>query len=94
MSPGSFFEDVGKNILSALEQVVAEEETAQRVLHSPTHLDQVLQNVLAREFVRFDVNHSNSDKQIPISQHHTNLVRPVDTYVRFLKLKAIAFLNN
>ena len=72
MSPGSFFEDVGKNVLSALQQVVAEEETAQRVLHSPTHLHQVLQDVLARQLARLDVDHAHRDQQVAETQDHTN----------------------
>ena len=55
---------VGQDVLRALQQVVAQEEAAQRVLDAATHLHQVLEDVLARQLVRFDVDNADGDQQV------------------------------
>ena len=51
-------------VSSALEEVVSEEESSQRVLHSTTHLDHVLQNVSARSLVRLDVHYPHGNQEV------------------------------
>lgn len=65
VAPCSFFDHIRKHVLGALQQVVAEEQAAQRVLDAATHLDEILENVFARELVRLDVNNSHGDQKVP-----------------------------
>jgi len=51
-------------VSSALEEVVSEEESSQRVLHSTTHLHHILQNVSARSLIRLDVHYPHSNQEV------------------------------
>lgn len=66
------FLHIRQNVLGALQEVVTQEEATQRMLHPPTHLHQVLQDVLARQLVGFDVHCAHCDQQIPTNTTHTN----------------------
>lgn len=56
---------VGQDVACALQQVVPQEQTSQRMLHTTTHLHQVLQNVLARLRERAHIDHAHRYQQIP-----------------------------
>ena len=51
-------------MFGALEQVVAEEEAAQRMLHAAAHLDEVLEYGLARVLLDLDVDGADGDEQV------------------------------
>ena len=42
------------------------------MLHTAAHLHQVLQDVLARQLARLDVDHAHRDQQVAETQDHTN----------------------
>lgn len=55
---------VGQDVACALEQVVAQEQTSQRMLHAATHLHQVLEQVSLQALVGLDVHQTNRDQQV------------------------------
>ena len=56
---------VGQQALGRLEQVVAQEEAAKRMLNAATHLDEIAQDDLARVLFDLDVNGADGDEQVP-----------------------------
>jgi hypothetical protein len=63
------FEALRQVGLDSLEQVVAEEEAVQRVLHTTTHLNQILQHRPRRRRLRPDKHCPNRHKEIQ-SRHN------------------------
>ena len=59
--------DVGELILAHLREVIAEEQAAHRVLDALTHLDEVLQDVLARRLLGLDEDPADGDQEVPIT---------------------------
>lgn len=51
-------------VAGALQQVVSEKEASERMLNTPTHLHQVLQDVLPRLREGPNVHHAHRDQQI------------------------------
>lgn len=60
---------VGQDVAGALQQVVAEEEAPEGVLHAAAHLHQVLQDVLARLREGAHVDHAHRDQQVAAPPH-------------------------
>ena len=58
--PSSRLCDIWEVVACALEEVVAEEESPERMLHPSAHLHQVSQDVLAGALVGLDVHHPHS----------------------------------
>lgn len=56
---------VRQDVACALQQVVPQEQTSQRMLNATTHLHQILQNVLARLRERAHIHHSHRYQQVP-----------------------------
>lgn len=59
---------IRKNVAGALQQVVSEEEPSERVLNTPAHLNQVLQNVLTGLGEGAHIHHPYSDEQISVDR--------------------------
>lgn len=55
---------VRQDVAGALQQVVSEEEPAERMLNTPTHLHEVLQDVLPRLWEGPHVHDAHRDQQI------------------------------
>lgn len=56
---------VGQDVACALQQVVPQEQTSQRMLNTTTHLHQILQNVLAGLREGAHVHHTHRYQQVP-----------------------------
>lgn len=59
---------IRQNVAGALQQVVSEEEPSERVLNTPAHLNQVLQNVLTGLGEGAHVHHPHGDEQISVDR--------------------------
>lgn len=59
---------IRQDVAGALQQVVSEEEAAERMLNTPTHLHQVLQDVLPRLREGPDVHDAHRDQQISVGE--------------------------
>lgn len=57
--------------LEGLQEVVAEEEATEGVLHSAAHFHQVFQNVLRGHLLRLDVHRPDCHKEIKATQPRT-----------------------
>ena len=56
---------VGQKTLRALQEIVSQEETAQRVLNTAAHLDEIAKDLAPWQFIRSDVNVTDGDQQVP-----------------------------
>ena len=59
-----FLGAVGQDVARALQQVIPEEETPERVLNPTAHLHQVLHDVLAGMLAGLDVHNAHCDQEV------------------------------
>lgn len=59
---------IRQDVAGALQQVVSEEEPSEWVLHTSTHLYQVLQNVFTRLGEGAHIHHTHGDEQISVDR--------------------------
>lgn len=72
-APFVWWSNIWEFIPTYLREVTAQKEPPNRLLNTTTHLHQILQNILRRSFLWFDVHRSNSDKQVPEQQSKQSL---------------------
>lgn len=62
---------VGQHVPRAQQQVVAQEEATQRVLHAAAHFHEVLQELTAAHLVGLHVHHADGNQEVPVSAKAT-----------------------
>ena len=82
---------IWQDILHHLEQVVAKEEPAGRLLHALDHIEQVGQDEFDGSLLGLDVGRANSDKKVKARDHTT---RMLDGFVQVGHLAALPLLLN
>ena len=62
---GCGLQTIREHVLSALEKIISEKKTPERMLNTSAHFHQISQNVSSGIFATFDVNEPDSDQQVP-----------------------------